>query len=220
MAKKAWMIGIGHEGLSEEAEAEATATGPRRYWMPVTPQNGVDSDGREIVFLDDEPPRFKEHQIQIQGNWFNFATCPGPEECPLCQVGHKPYYAAAWTVIDRNEYKGKDGRVYKDQLRLFIAKFRVAKLLDRETKFLKTKKGVATGLAGLVYNVVRTDEKSPNTGDSFKLVAQAGASLLKGKKIVDYGSVLDVNLGELRRFAAIFSGSNTANDSGRSGAFA
>jgi len=133
----------------------------RRIWMPA-------DESKHITFVDgnqhpkgyDLPFRFMEHQIQIAGDWRNWFTCLG-KDCPLCEAQNRPYLAEAITVIDHSEYTSKvDKKLHKDEMRLFVAKSTVQKILKKARDKKKS-------LRGWKVEVSRTKNESPGTGDSF-----------------------------------------------------
>lgn len=142
-----------------------------RFWMPKGDQ--------KITFVDDDtkahpagfkyPFMFNEHQLNLNGSWKNWFTCiqgmkdpvTGDKlECPLCKGGNQPAFVAAYTVIDHNEWKDKNGKVHKDELKLYVVKSKVLKVLRK----MSTKK---EGLRGLLVEVSRPGDDDPNTGSQF-----------------------------------------------------
>lgn len=159
-----------------------------RFWMP----KGTTT---RIVFLDDNPPVYDEHNLQINGSWKNWFTCKKQfgEECSICEGGTYAYTAGAYTILDGSEWTDKKGAVHKDEKKLYIAKMDTLKKL----KQISAKRG---GLRGCVFEVTRTDgDKSPGTGDMFdfeykmteeELVAKYGQKDPKLVKAYDYDVVL------------------------------
>ena len=207
MAK--WVEGRGYGGMEERAASEAPLfyQGPQRFWMPP-------NTGTQIIFTDDDPLRYYEHGMQVGKSYRHWATCTGDKNtCPLCLIGHDPYYVAAWTVLDRTEWKDKKGVARKDEKRLYVCKQKVmVKLAWRSEKlrsYVDEKTGAPVypgGLRGMVFEVRRGDGKSPNTGDDFDLIGQADDSLLvgaDGKKIepFDYMTVLAPDMNLLNKYA-------------------
>lgn len=135
-----------------------------RFWMPPSKDDKPDTF---LTFVDDLqhpsgyplPFVFNEHQLQINGNWKNWFTCPG-DGCPLCASGDRPSLVAAFTVIDHSEWTDKKGKVHKDELKLYMAKTKVNKILRKMMK----KKG---SLRGWKCEVTRATGESPSTGDGF-----------------------------------------------------
>jgi len=203
---KDWIKGRGQESLESDAKDNSSSAdfGPQRFWMK--PETST-----QIVFCDDDPLRFYEHQIAIfnpktgKMDFRNWGTCPGAETCPMCKEGDEPAFVAAWSVLDRTEFTYKHGekagQTSKDNLRLFVAKPKVMTKLARRSKKAKAK-GHTTGLTGLVFEVARGDGKSPNTGDDFELMGD-GTKLLAGVKLPDYEAIFAPNMKRLQRFAAI-----------------
>lgn len=147
----------------EEHKAEQKAKGTvMRFWLP------KDKDGC-ITFLDGDLkdgmldiPFYYEHQVNMNGSWNNHFICTQDEEpCPVCEGGHSPSYVGVFTVIDHSEYVSKkDGKTYKDQVRLLVAKRDSIKTLQK----LAEKRG---GLRGCKFDVSRTGDKSPSIGNVF-----------------------------------------------------
>lgn len=148
------------EAIAEQKKDEQGKL--RRFWVPV--------DGEStITFLDGnldaegmlDNPIFYEHQVNMNGSWKNWFLCTQDEEpCPVCEGGSDPYLAGVFTVIDHNEYKASNGKVYKDQKRLFVAKRGTLKVLQK----LAAKRD---GLAGCTFTVSRSNDKSAGVGDLF-----------------------------------------------------
>jgi len=81
--------------------------GPRRYWMKLGTEGNVtfvDDDTQKLVVevegqkvRMDLPFMYHEHQLYLNGNWFNYFTCchnqddgsGGKVKCPLCLAGEK-----------------------------------------------------------------------------------------------------------------------------------
>jgi hypothetical protein len=168
MSKKSWFDtgSKADEALDRELESQEerrkNATGSRlyRFWMPAGGE-------QYVTFVDGEmhpegyalPFVFYEHQLKLNGSWKNWFTCPG-EGCPLCENGNRPSLVAAYTVIDHNEWTDKKGNVHKDELKLFMAKPSVNKILRKMAR----KKG---GLRGWKVELTRGTSEDPSTGKQF-----------------------------------------------------
>lgn len=132
-------------------------------------------DGEETVvtFLDGnlsdgvlDIPFYYEHNINMNGKWGNFYTCTQDEEpCPICEGGNTPSYVGVMTVIDHSEYKGSNGQLYKDTIKLFVAKRETIKLLQKHA----VKRG---GLRGCMFDVSRTGDRSASVGNVFDFSAK------------------------------------------------
>lgn len=142
----------------------------RRFWMP------ADSEA-SITFLDgDLGPdgelkalMFYEHsQVQFNGSYKNWFICTDemPEDmkepCPVCQsTGKTPSLVAVFTIIDHSEWKSEStGKVYKDQIKLFVCKMRTFRILQKMAQQTE-------GLSGTTFNVSRTSKDAANVGDVF-----------------------------------------------------
>ncbi len=157
------------EELDRQQVAREAAMKDRlyRFWMKPLQETKVTfvdaashPEGYELPFV------FYEHQLKLNNSWMNWFTCLGAE-CPLCASGDRPALVAAYTIIDHTEWTGKKGDVHKDELKLFMAKPAVNKMLRKAA----SKRGGS--LRGFKAEVVRNTADSPNTGDSFDFEEQA-----------------------------------------------
>ena len=141
--------------IEKEIQERRNTNTVYRFWLPP-------SKTTRIVFLDDNPPIYEEHQLKIKGDWRNWFTCGTPlgMPCECCERGDRPYTAGAYTIIDGTEWTDKKGNVHKNERKLFVAKFETLKKL----KQISVKRG---GLRGCVFEVTRTSDTSPSTGDMF-----------------------------------------------------
>lgn len=196
---ESWAAGSGYKGLDKDIEDNTQDYGPRRFWLK--PDTSTD-----IIFLDDNPLRFYEHSVCINGKWAgNTATCTQESDCPLCAIGDKPAYVGVWSVVDRSQWKDKKGIEHKDELRLFVAKSKVMTKLSRRSEKFRAKqraKGVPeTGLTGIIFEVTRGDGKSASTGDDFETKAKAKQELLDKYELPDYMAILKPNVRRLEQLA-------------------
>lgn len=98
------------------AKARAEARGPQRFWL----KNDMDA---KVTFLDTPAFFFSEHNLELQGKYFNFFTCiTDYDVCPPCEDGKAPSWVVVGTVIDHSVYTKDDGTVIRDQKKLFVAK--------------------------------------------------------------------------------------------------
>ena len=153
----------------EKARAEAREEERDRLWrFSLKP-----GEGATIVFLDGAveqhgpqkgmllAPFFREHTVKTgPRKWDNFICLTMIDEpCPICeQTGRDGDLCAAFTVVDTTERHGKNGKVYRNQRRLFIAKQQTYQALQAIAS--------ATGqLAGTIINVARTGDRVARVGD-------------------------------------------------------
>lgn len=147
----------------EEVKAEQKAKGNiRRFWMP---PNG----SSRITFLDGDMkdgmldiPFFYQHSVFMNGSYNNHFICTNDEEpCPICEGGDNSTYVGCLTIINHDEYTSKkDGKTYKDQIQLYVAKRQTIKQLMKAA----AKRG---GLSGWTVDVSRSGDKSSAVGDGF-----------------------------------------------------
>lgn len=150
----------------QEAKAALLKSQVRRYWIPKgkttkgTFLDGAVKDGMlDITY-------FHQHTVFMNGNYNNWFICTADDEpCPVCEGGDSPEYVGALTIVDHGEFTSKqDGKTYKDQVRLFIAKRSTLALLLKRA----TAKQAMGSLAGCTFEISRsTAPKSPAVGDDF-----------------------------------------------------
>lgn len=153
---------------ARDAAREAGET--RRFWMKedsetqITFLDGMlDDDG---IFMN---PCYSEHNLYMNGNWRNWFPCVAESEpCPLCELAEdrnnkvsRANLVTLFTVIDHSSFES-NGKVYKDQIKLYVAKHDTMKMLLKHAQ----KNG---GLVGCTFDVSRTGENSANVGNSFIL---------------------------------------------------
>lgn len=167
--EKPWYLtGEEAEEFQEDIDEKRAANQDKvfRFWMPPKTSG-------HITFVDNpvHPSGFKlpfaylEHNPFLNGSYKNWFTCPGEDSCPLCKAGNRPALVAAYTIIDHSEWDDRSGKHHKDEVKLYIVKSKVLKVLRKAA----TKKG---SLRGWFVEVSRTDDLSPNTGDQFDFEKQ------------------------------------------------
>lgn len=133
---------------------------------------------RRVIFLDpisgEEPVQFHEHNVNINGKWNNHFTCtagiPG-HKCFFCEQDKEKeqnsrYFATAFTVLDTTEYTTKSGEKGSNTKKLFIAKSRTMRLLQRKLKKAIEETG---GLRTWSMDCYRSGGKVAAVGDDFVL---------------------------------------------------
>lgn len=144
---------------------------PKRFWMP-------DGSEKRLLFLDEEPFMFHEHNFQRDGHYRNWEICQVKnglgDSCEHCDNENWSYLVGYFTVIDltpyefvskRGENKGKTIRVEWGK-RLYGAKAgskRKPGVLHKLRR-LQDRKG---GLTGTIWLVSRDGDMSPNVGSDF-----------------------------------------------------
>jgi hypothetical protein len=131
----------------------------RRFWLKPL-------EKAYITFLDGElvngiliSHQLWEHNIQINGRYEPIVCVHEDGECYVClTTSDKPSLVRYFTIIDHREFKARDGKVYKNQIRLLAAKRGSIKTLTA----MAIKRG---GLAGCTFEVTRTEKKQSNIGN-------------------------------------------------------
>ena len=149
-----------------------------RFWIPegeearVTFVDGTISPDGNIDFF-----MYYEHNLMLNGKWGNTFVCTKDmEPCPICEAGDRSSFVGVFTVIDHREFKAKDGKIYKDSPRLFVAKKDTIKSLQ----MLGAKRG---GLAGCTFDISRTGEKSASVGSMFDFQEKTSIEELQKKYV-------------------------------------
>ena len=159
-----------HEAIAKadhEAEVRQAQYAIRRFWIP--------KDGEtQITFLDGaltpegllDTTTYLEHQVFMNGNWKNWFPCVSEvEPCPICESNNYHSVVSLFTVIDHSQYTDRNGKVHKNERRLFAAKRDTLKRLQK----LATRPG-RSGLLGWTVGVSRTGDKSAGVGSDFEFL--------------------------------------------------
>jgi len=196
---------------ADAKQAEAAKNANIRHWM----KPGTE---RRVTFLDGdlgddgliEVNMYYEHNLYLAGTWTNWFVCVGEEEpCPICEGGDNPALVGAFTIIDHSKWTDKNGKEYKNQLRLLVAKRQTIKKLQTQA----VKRG---GLAGVTFDISRTDGNEANVGDVFDFVGKSDLVALFekfGHSVFDYTKIIEYKTGkELRQmgFGATVAGAEVA----------
>jgi len=158
----------GFESSSHAYDYDDSNKGPRRFWMPPETQ-------KRVIFLDDDPTTFWEHNFKHKGSWKNWEPCKKrnrmDDNCALCEryPDRKPSFIGLLSVISMTPWESKQGREFCYGRELFAAKLGgkdkpgVLKKLER----MKKQHG---GLTGCVFDIYRSGGKTESVGDEFTLV--------------------------------------------------
>lgn len=185
-----WMAtGAASANLAQQAEAEQEQMEASRgkLWRFFLKEG----EEARITFIDGDlnhdgfllPPRFYEHNLQINGKWGHTYVCPektmpdGGHKCPICASGDKPSLVALFTIIDHREIQlkskdGKPGKIIKDQRRLLVAKPKSMEFLAK----IAQKRG---GLARATFDVTRMGDNSASIGSMFDFTEKNELSVLQ-----------------------------------------
>ena len=150
------------EKADQETEKKKAAASVRRFFLPKDKETQItflDGDLDEDGLL--ETVTFWEHNLRLNGRWFNYFTCTQDDEpCPICQGGDTPSLVAVFSIIDHTKWVDKNSVSHQHERRLFACKRETFKRLQK----LATKR---KGLAGVTFDVSRIGEKSPAVGSDF-----------------------------------------------------
>lgn len=141
----------------------------------------VDGDLNAEGFLI--PARWYEHNLFLNGKYGNIFVCPAktmPELgglCCICDSGDRPTLQAGFTIIDHRTFSSADGKkTYKDTRKFLPAPPRVFEILNKIAL-------TVGGLAGVTFDVSRTNEKAPRVGDVWVPLGKTGLTELQSKYI-------------------------------------
>ena len=152
-----------------------------------------DEPNVKITFVDGDlspeglllPPRYYEHHLSVNGKWGNYYVCPketnpdSQDPCPICGGGDRPSLVGLFTVIDHRVTQGGNGKVYRDQPKLLVAKTQSLELLSK----MAVKRG---GLAGAKFDVYRTGDKDAGIGGMFDFIDKRPIEELKELYTIQY----------------------------------
>ena len=133
------------------------------------------NDRKQLIFVDENPACVHEYNPKLNGSWTNWFTSPKSDpnysdmESAMTTINkhlggkYRDYYVGYFTVVDCTEWKSKDGKKNRYELKFFPAKMGSLKLLQSRIEDFG-------GIAGKAINVRRTDEeKSPAVGNVFDM---------------------------------------------------
>jgi hypothetical protein len=121
----------------------------------------------KVTFLDTEGFYFQEHSLQLgPKRWENFTCRADFSECPICESGHRPAYACAYTVIDHSEYEKSDGGVVKNQKKLLVIRTKVMDKLARK----RAREDVGGDLRYCVFQFARDAKQECSTGEDIEFI--------------------------------------------------
>jgi hypothetical protein len=163
----------GEEGIKEKVKQdklreERASKTAHRFWLK-------EGNSAKIMFLEDEGFFCYVHQLKVDGNWNNFATCVRDiKPCPICEAGkdYKPIFTGHYSIIDFTPYEKKDGTKVKYTRKILPAKgSAIMRLHDLRKKYGKLK--------GLIFEVKRYSSKEPNCGGTFDYDGKITKSILE-----------------------------------------
>jgi hypothetical protein len=168
----------GYESAKEAYEDFGDGDQLRRHWQPPETTN-------RLLFLEDDPFLFWEHNLKLDGHWKNWFVCPKRNKiegsCAICDKyeDRYPYFIGMHSVINMTPWTSKKGNVYNFQREIFAARLGgkdkpgVLKKLER----LKQKHG---RLRGLVVDVYRSGAKTESCGDEFEVMEKVSPADIAG----------------------------------------
>lgn len=154
-----------------------------------------ESESALLTFVTGKPLTLKEHNMRVNGKWGTNRTCltPAGQRCPLCEAGKRAATIKAFFVVDHRKVKGKDDKVYQNQVRVLVLKQKAYKIF--KTVYLDYFEGQEDiDLTGLRIKATRsTADKSPGSGDIF-VCKESGVKLLPEWKKNKDGKAYDLNM--------------------------
>lgn len=164
-----WYPTPGFDGLTEAEEQEkSNRKGPSRIWLKPDTH-------RKVMFLTDRPDCFWEHCVglggKFAGNWYTCLGDAGPESCPLCMYGDRPYYVGMFSVVDLEPWTDKNGTERKNVKKILAAK-------KEQLKVFRSKLEARGSLAGCIYSFFRPSDRAANIGTDFEFLEKIGPEAL------------------------------------------
>lgn len=143
-----------------EQEFAETKTGIARMLFWLKPGG----EGK-IIMVDGQPFMCRVHEIVPNGDYKKKTikvclTLLGLE-CPYCAADIKMDEVGCFTVINCAKWTDRQNKEHQYTLQIMMNKLQTLKLLSK----MAEKKG--DDLTGVLFEVLRSGEKSPRTGDSF-----------------------------------------------------
>lgn len=172
--KKTGWYQTGKEGNEKASQVDAQAKARRDARGPMRFRLNNDSAAK-VTFVDTPSFFFSEHNLNLNNSWNNFFTCLSDfDDCPPCADGDNASYVVVGTVIDHSEYAAKDGTVYKDQKKLFVAKGKARQNLLRQ---ISRRDG---DLAFKLYEIFRGSNPTEcGTGETLEFLKEISKASLK-----------------------------------------
>lgn len=156
--------------IDEEAKARREAgSGPRRFWLE--PDTAA-----KITFLDTPKFFFHEHNLKLEGRYFNYFTCiKDMDTCPICESGDRSSYVVVGTILSHKTWKDGEGNVHKIQKQLFVARGRARQKLMRQLEKRDE------DLMFCIYEMARgSTPTEANTGEDMEFLKKVKKSQVKG----------------------------------------
>jgi len=158
----------------EQAEVvqQAIITGSaakRRFFL--TPGNEA-----KVTFLDSTGFWLYEHNLKLNGKWFNYFTCLQEfDNCPICDAGHNVSYVCVYTIIDHSKYESKKtpGKIITNQKKLMVMKKGAHdKLRDRRDNQCDG------DITNCVFRMKRYNQKECSTGEDIMFIKRLDPDIL------------------------------------------
>lgn len=175
----------GFGGIKGEEDRLASMYGPPKLWLKA-------GATKSIVFVDDNPACLHEHSPKINGSWGNSYTCLRdmyPDDVACCEILGQDtrHFVGYFTVIDMDQWKDKKGNLHEFEIKLLPAKVKSLKMIEHKKVSRENR------LAGRIFNIRRTDDKSPSIGDDYEYnrdvkdpSALFASVQFKGKKLSEF----------------------------------
>ena len=190
-----WNTGFESAKNAYDYDEGGAGKGPRRFWMPPDAT-------RRIIFLDDNPVTFWEHQFKLNGNWRNYEPCKRRNKqdnsCALCEryPDENPSFVGLLSIINMTSWESKKGREINFKRELLVAKLG-GKDKPGMLKRIERKKKEHGRLKGVVFDAYRSGAKTEAIGDEYTMIEMVDpADLAKyGKaKLAEWVNRINENL--------------------------
>jgi len=155
----------------------APQKGPRRFYVPA-------KETKQVLFLEDQPTVFWEHQFKFNGHWRNWLPCnknntEGQERCFICEKYTKsfPGTVGLFSVINLTpwEFTNREGRVLRFCYQREILTARMGSVSRPGTlQELQRLRGMTENksLHGVIMECYRSGDKTEAVGDKLSIKTQ------------------------------------------------
>lgn len=143
------------------------------FWLKAGKDNA-----RKVIFLDDPNIGFAQHTLKIKDD-FERLTCLD-DDCPMCAAGYYKTPCLVFSVLDITPYKDKNGVEHQYYKKVLVIRGKAMK------EIIDSRREANGGtLKGLKMQIMRTDDKAPNSGDDYQVLGRIDLTKLKYEKKED-----------------------------------
>jgi len=172
MSEKKWFqTGKDGEAKAEDVQKaiQAGSAAKRRFFL-------TEGNEAKVTFLDSTGFWLYEHNLRLNGKWFNYFTCLQElDNCPMCDAGQRASYVCVYTVIDHSKYESKKtpGKIITNQKKLMVMKKGAHdKLKDRRDNQCEG------DITNCVFRMKRYKREECSTGEDIMFIKRLDPTIL------------------------------------------